>query len=132
MSLPTIEKPRILLVDDDAEELNWMDQILRQEGFEVDAHASFQEGADCAACGQYDFVLISQGGPQFEGHCVLERVTERNRQTPVLVLARSTEMSCYLEAMQLGALDYLETPVPAPFLVRTIETHLGPRAHVAA
>jgi DNA-binding response OmpR family regulator len=132
MDLPTIEKNRILLVDEDRDELNWLGQILRLEGYDVDACNCFDEGADCAARGHYDFVLISQGGPDFEGHRVLERATERDRHTPVLVLARCMEMTCYLEAMQLGALDYLEKPVPVAFLVRTIETHLRPHARAAA
>jgi DNA-binding response OmpR family regulator len=132
MGLPTIEKPRILFVDDDTDELNWFGQILRQEGYDVDAYTSFEDGANCAARGEYDFVLLSQGGPDFEGHCVLERATERDRHTPVLILARCMEMRCYLEAMQLGALDYLEKPIPAAFLMRTIETHLRPHAHAAA
>lgn len=132
MSLPTIEKPRILFVDDETDDLRWWSRILRQQGYEVDSCDSFREGADRAASGHYDFVLVSQGGPAFEGQSVLERATASGRHTPVLVLARSMEMSCYLDAMQLGALDYLEKPVPAAFLVRTIETHLRSRASSAA
>ncbi len=131
MNPSTISKAKILFVDEDTDELHWFGDVLRHEGYDVDAYESFEDGANCAACGSYDFVLVSQGGPSFEGHCVLERATERDRRMPVLVLARCMEMRCYLEAMQLGALDYLEKPVPAAFLVRTIESHIRPHAHAA-
>jgi FixJ family two-component response regulator len=51
-----------------------------------------------------------------------------DRHTPVLVLTRSVDMHCYLEAMQLGAVDYLEKPLPAAEILRIVEIHLRPRA----
>ena len=53
----------------------------------------------------FDFVVVSQGGSQFEGRPVLERAIEIDRRTPIVVVTRSLDMRCYLEAMQLGALD---------------------------
>jgi DNA-binding NtrC family response regulator len=50
----------------------------------------------------------------------------RNRHTPVVMLTRCLEMSCYLEAMQLGAADYLEGPVAAKELERLVATHFQP------
>ena len=58
----------------------------------------------------FDFVIVSQGSPAFETHPLVELTLARNRHTPVVVLARCLEMNCYLEAMQLGAADYLEKP----------------------
>jgi DNA-binding response OmpR family regulator len=117
-------RPKILIVDDNLDDLRWCSRILEHEGYEVDACNSYEEGAAHAAMGSYDFVLVGQGGPNFEGQEVVRRATQLNRHTPVLVVTRCLEMSCYLEAMQLGALDYLEMPIPAPFLLREIETHV--------
>ena len=117
-------RPRILIVDDNLDDLRWCSAVLEHEGYEVDACNSYEEGAVHASNGRYDFVLVDQGGPNFAGQEVIRHATELNRHTPVLVVTRCLEMRCYLEAMQLGALDYLEMPVPAPFLLREIETHL--------
>ncbi len=119
---------RILIVDDNLEDLRWCSAILEHEGYEVDACNSYVEGAARASTGRYDFVLVDQGGPNFAGQEVVKQATEMNRHTPVLVVTRCLEMSAYLEAMQLGALDYLEMPVPAPFLLREIESHVHPVA----
>jgi DNA-binding NtrC family response regulator len=117
-------RPKILIVDDNVDDLRWLGATLEGQGYDADTCGSYHEGAERAAVAHYDFVVVSQGGPQFEGQEVLRRATELDRHTPVLVVTRCIEMRCYLEAMQLGALDYLEMPVPAPFLLREIETHV--------
>lgn len=117
-------RPKILIVDDNLDDLRWLGAILERQGYGVEACCSYEEGAARAAAGHYDFVVASQGGPHFEGQAVIKRATELDRHTPVLVVTRCIEMPCYLEAMQLGALDYLEMPVPADFLIREIEAHL--------
>jgi DNA-binding response OmpR family regulator len=47
--------------------------------------------------------------------------------TPVVVLTRCLEMSCYLEAMQLGAVDYLEKPLPPAEFERLVTAHCQPQ-----
>ena len=42
---------------------------------------------------------------------------------PVVVLTRFLELRCHLDAMQLGAADYLEKPLPPGELDRVITTH---------
>jgi len=59
---------------------------------------------------------------------VLERANQIDRHLPVLVVARCLDMQCYLEAMQLGAVDYLAEPVSVQELGRAVETHLWLRA----
>jgi len=51
----------------------------------------------------------------------------RNRYRPVVILSRYHDVGCYLEAMQLGAVDYLEKPLSAIEIVRAVTTHLQPR-----
>jgi FixJ family two-component response regulator len=57
---------------------------------------------------------------------VLEVAVEFNRRLPVVVVARQLEMSCYLEAMQLGAVDYLAGPLGGEEMARVMRTW-GPR-----
>ena len=83
----------------------------------------FQEGVRCLADEVFDFVMVSQGTPNFEGSRVLKRATEINRSLPVLVVARCLDMGCYLEAMQLGAVDYLVEPLTVSEIGRVLENH---------
>ena len=48
---------------------------------------------------------------------------EIDHQLPVLVVARCLDMGCYLEAMQLGAVDYLAEPVTASEIGRVLGNH---------
>jgi FixJ family two-component response regulator len=76
-----------------------------------------------------DFVIVNQGSPAFEARELVERVLARNRRTPVVVLTHSLDMGCYLEAMQLGAADYLEKPLSPADLERLVTTVGAPRLH---
>jgi DNA-binding response OmpR family regulator len=122
MGPTTTPRPKILIVDDSSDDLRALSAILEDHGYQVETCASFREGATLAASRDYDFVVAGQGGPRFEGQAVIKQTLNRHR--PVVVVTRCLEMACYLEAMQMGALDYLEKPVPEDFLLREIETHL--------
>ena len=104
-------KPRLLLVDEDFDDLRRYSETLNQLRYEVRSFASYDAAAACLALEAFDLVIVSQGSSNFEGRRVLARAMEKDRRTPVLVLTRFVEMPCYLEAMQLGARDYMEKPL---------------------
>ncbi len=122
---------RVLVVDEDANDLSYYARTLRQFGYKVRICSSYAEAVEWLGRETYDFIVVSQGSRAFEGRSVVERVVMLDRRIPVLVLARCAEMDCYLEAMQLGAVDYLEKPLSPSELMRVVETHLRPRSMVA-
>jgi DNA-binding NtrC family response regulator len=73
---------------------------------------SFEEGARRIETKDFDFAIVNQGSASFEGRCVLERAAEMQRNVPIAVVKRCLDTPCYLEAMELGAVDYLERPEP--------------------
>jgi ActR/RegA family two-component response regulator len=54
---------------------------------------------------------------------VVERAIEIDRHMRVLVLTECLDKGCYLEAMHLGAADYVEKPQRADEVARLVETH---------
>jgi DNA-binding response OmpR family regulator len=58
------------------------------------------------------------------------RSNEIDVELRVLVLARSYDRGCYLQAMQSGALDYLEGPLGAAEIVALLETFIPRRGGV--
>ena len=62
------------------------------------------------------FVILGQGTRAFEGRRVLARSIQLHPKAPVLVIARVLDIQCYLDAMDLGASDYLELPDPQDML----------------
>lgn len=119
-----VAKAKVLLVDEDCQDLEYNCSILEQQGCEVRACRSFVEGIRSLDGGTFDFIVVCQGTRGFEGRAVLERALEIDRHKPVLVLTRCHDMTCYLEAMQLGAVDYFEKPVGSMEMARVIRTHV--------
>lgn len=110
-----VEMPRtrkVLLIDDDVRDLEYLCRILEDQGYEVTSCTNYELGAKLAATGFFDAILVGQGGREFKGRVVIERAMELERCPTVVVVARAVDMNCYLEAMELGAVDYLENPVP--------------------
>jgi two-component system C4-dicarboxylate transport response regulator DctD len=113
-----------LVVDEDATDLADYSALLEAEGYDVRASTSYIQALDWLGSQRFDFVIVSQGSREFEGRAVLERAVEIDRRVPVLVLARSVDMGCYIEAMHLGALDYFEKPMMPQELLRLVNSHL--------
>ena len=115
---------KVLLVDEDVGDLRILRLILEGQGYEVLSCATYDAGVHCLEAEPWDFVVVSQGTQAFEGRGVLDRATQLDRHRPVLVVTRCIDMPCYLEAMQLGAIDYLEMPVPPADLLRFVQGHV--------
>jgi two-component system NtrC family response regulator len=122
---------KILVIDEDAKDLEAYSSCLRQEGYEVRALVSYSEAIYSLESEYFDLVMVSQGSPSFEGREILERAIEMDRRMPVLVLARCLDMRCYIDAMYLGARDYFEKPLPETEILRIVRKHLGSQAGVA-
>lgn len=116
--------PRVLMVIDEPESLGHHSELLRALGYEVLACDSYGQALAMLQNEPFDLVTVGQGSTAFEGRAVVMRALEIDRSMPVLVLARISDMENYLEAMQLGAVDYLEMPVPPEELTRVLRTHL--------
>lgn len=114
----------VLLVNEDRADLRRYNSILGSFGCQVRCCGSYEEGTRLLDSGPFGLIIVGQGSPKFEGRCVLERAQEIGRRLRVLVVARCLDMPCYLEAMQLGAVDYLAEPLSAQELWRVADAHL--------
>jgi DNA-binding response OmpR family regulator len=115
---------KVLLIDEDAGDLRTLRLILEGQGFEVFTCTTYEAGVQYLETVPFDFVVVSQGTRAFEGRRVLDRAQQLDRRRPVLVVTRCIDMPCYLEAMQMGAIDYLEKPVPPADLLRFVRAHV--------
>jgi len=113
----------VLLVDEDLEYLESLRRILQGSGHNVDACNSYTEGIRRLESKAFDIIVVGQGSRNFEGHCVLECATSFDPHLPVVVVARNVEMGCYLEAMQLGAVDYISPGLSGLEIARVVQTH---------
>jgi DNA-binding NtrC family response regulator len=121
------DKARVLLVNKDPQDLFHYRAILQELGCKVRASSSFAEGVQCIGDEPFDLIILDQGSGMFEGQEVLAQAMEVDVELRVLVLARSYDRGCYLQAMQSGALDYLEGPLGAAEIIALLETFVPRR-----
>lgn len=131
-NLPALSPPaslfrqRVLVVDDDAKHLNFFTSLLEQLGYSVEAVANHRQAEGRLERRRFDLVPLSLGGAVLEARRLLRLTLGRDKRTPVVVLTRYAEIEYYIEAMQLGAADFLEKPVSTAQLERLVSTYCKP------
>ena len=114
----------VLLVAEDSEHLEHIRRITQGMGYSIHVCNSYADGVRELESGAFAFIIVGQGSRFFEGRCVVERAIKINRRLPVVVVARQLEMECYLEAMQLGAADYVAEPSVGAEIAQILHNHL--------
>ena len=121
---PTVSPGGVaLLVGENSARFQFYSVLLEELGYQVRCSGSYDEGAKLLDSDAFALIVVSQGSLKFEGRRLLERASATSRRPPVLVVAQSPDVQCFLEAMQLGAAEYLTEPVTAQVLVRAVKTH---------
>jgi DNA-binding NtrC family response regulator len=119
---------RTLLVDEDPSDVRYYFGVLRALGHEVVVTASYTEALALLEQQNFDMAVVAQGGPAFEGRPVVAKALEINQELPVLVVARTLDIDCYLEAMEMGAADYLERCAAPRDFMRSVDANLRIKA----
>jgi len=102
----------ILLVFEDPQDLEYYGSIVCSLGYRIRMCTSLEDGIEAIKAENFSLLILSQGSPAFEGRRLLESSLQLHPDLPVLVISRTLDVHCYLEAMDLGAIDYLERPEP--------------------
>ncbi len=105
------EELKLLLVDEDSNDLDYYTEVLRYLGYNVRPIDSYAKAAAMLGREKYDLVIVDQGSSNFEGRSVLSRAVEVDRRVPVLVLTRAVDADCCIEALDSGALEYVQKPL---------------------
>jgi two-component system response regulator AtoC len=101
---------RVLVAEDDAVARDLLCEILRTEGFEVEAVDDGAGAIDRAAAGRYDLVLSDVRMERAGGFDVLRAFGERSPATPVILITAFGDVTGAMEAIQHGAYDYVSKP----------------------
>ena len=103
-------KGRILVIDDEVEIRESLETLLDLEGYQVDLAASAAEGERKLELRAYDLVLLDLMMPEKSGMEVLRDVRERDRYTPIFMITAYGTVEAAVQAVKLGANDYLAKP----------------------
>src|ERR1700690_3003357 len=101
---------KILIVDDQRNMRTTLAMMLQTAGHEVDEAADAQEGAERGASGTFDVVLTDPRLGGTDGMTVLRAVKGAQPLTEVIVMTAYGTIESAVEAMRLGAFDYIQKP----------------------
>jgi two-component system response regulator HydG len=124
------EKGRVLIIDDQRNMRATLAMLLRGNGYEVDAAANGREGQELGAAGAYDLVLTDLRMGELDGIDVLRAIKQAQPLTEVIVMTAYGTIESAVEAMKLGAFDYIQKPFSEQeLLVRTSKAIETRRLH---
>jgi two-component system response regulator HydG len=101
---------KILIVDDQRNMRTTLAMMLRGTGYEVDEAADGEQGSDRGATGAYDVVLTDLRMGTKDGIDVLRSIKDAQPLTEVIVMTAYGTIESAVEAMRLGAYDYIQKP----------------------
>lgn len=104
------QKDRVLIVDDDEAVRTTLYKVMKSNGIETDMASNGQEALDKVAQNKYDLMLLDVNMPGVDGFEVVQRVREKNIQTPIMIISARTEDYDTLYGLDIGADDYLTKP----------------------
>jgi len=113
---------RILVIDDDPGVRESMTRMLRGAGFSVLAASSGEEGFDLARGDTFDVILSDMRMPGLSGLDVLRKLRDVNVDACFIVMTGFGTVDTAVEAMKLGAVDFLEKPFEDDRLIAMIES----------
>ncbi len=117
----------ILIVDDEATLARNMALYLERQGHDVRVAGSGEEGLQQIGAFRPDLVLLDHNLPGVSGLEVLQRLRAADRQLPVVMMTGFGGVELAVEAMKLGAADYLTKPVSLAELRLLVERLLQQR-----
>ena len=119
-----LSKAKILVVDDEASVLLTTEAILRQEGYDVDAMSDPENALDAVRTRHYDLVLTDLKMPRVDGLAILAEVRKSSPDTVTVMMTGYGSVDSALEAVQLGAYEYLVKPTEVVDLKQAVKRSL--------
>ena len=105
------EKERILVVDDEPSIRKYLGTLLEVDGYQVETVVSGQEAIEKIEGGDRpDFIILDVLMPELNGLETLKQLMQIDRSLNVVMLSCSNEVGTVVEAIRLGAQDYLTKP----------------------
>jgi two-component system CheB/CheR fusion protein len=117
---------RVYLVDDDDVFCDVTGSVLRQDGFEVETHPDGESFLQAYKPGRHGCLLLLDANlPGMGGLELLVRLREAGGQMPVVIITGVGDLAMAVQAMKLGAADFIEKPIGGDDLLASVERALA-------
>ncbi len=123
--------PRILVVDDEPNVVKSCARMLQLAGFETHGVTKGAEAVTLYREDRFDLVLVDLKMPEMDGLEVLRAIKEYDPSATVVIFTAYGTKETVVEALRLGAREFLEKPLEAKRLVATVRQLLAQKENVA-
>ena len=113
---------RVLLVDDEVEFVEALSMRLETRDVHVEVANSGPEAIEKAEKTRFDAIVLDLAMPGMDGIETLRRLRDSHPEVQVILLTGRATLQKGVEAMKLGAMDFLEKPVSIDLLMEKIST----------
>jgi len=122
-----IYQARLLVVDDDEAVRRIVAELLHEEGYEPVIAASAEEALELLSKNQFELVISDIKMPGADGLALLRNLRESHPETAVIMMTGFGQIESAVEALKLGASDYLTKPIRLAALTESVLTALNRR-----
>jgi two-component system nitrogen regulation response regulator GlnG len=117
----------LLVVDDDRSVLHLVQACMEKQGFQVLTAGTAEQGLNLVRTQPLDLVLLDIVLPEVSGLEVFQSIQKIDRKLPVVFITAGTDSDTAINAMQLGAFDYVPKPLDLPKLTAVVEKAVATR-----
>jgi DNA-binding NtrC family response regulator len=115
---------RLLIVDDEPNILSTLRRALELEGHAVEVAGSGRVALDKLRAQPFDGMLLDVAMPELDGLSTLKALRDGGMEIPVVMMSGNATLATAVEAVKLGARDFLEKPLTTDKVLITVQNAL--------
>ena len=120
-------RPHILLLEDEISVAQGLQMVLQEAGYDVDLALTGKKALDIIETNSFDGLVADLRLPDIDGMGVIRRLKEKQPDTAVVVITGYASVSSAVDAIKLGAFDYLPKPFTEDEVKAAVEEALRVR-----
>lgn len=112
---------KVLLVDDEEDFLEIMSERMTARGMEVTTCTSAEEAIQTIQSNNFDAIILDFMMPGMDGFQALKAIKDQQPESQIILLTGHATLEKGVEAMKMGATDFLEKPADIEALEKKIK-----------
>ncbi len=120
----SLQRRRVLLVEDETDFGNVLTQFLEFSGFAVTLARDGKAGWDCFCTHEFDICVLDVMMPELDGFSLAEKIKATGKDIPFIFLTARSQKADRIQGLKMGADDYICKPFEVEELVLRIQNIL--------